>query len=127
MANHPTTPPAGAPQPDNPARCGHGGESGRETSWSGPSSSTYGEAGSPGQPEPGPQRPDDRINDEVCKRLTEAPAIDAGDIHVTVDDGSVTLSGTVPDPSDKRLSEEQVQQTSGVRDIRNQLRVRKQD
>lgn len=75
----------------------------------------------------GPQRSDDRINEEVCRRLTESPAIDAGEIEVTVDNGAVKLSGTVREPEDKRLSEELVEQTPGVREIHNQLRVRKQE
>jgi osmotically-inducible protein OsmY len=121
MANRERPSAAGQPHADNPARCGHGGESGRETSWSGPSSSTYGRAGSSSGSS------DDRINQEVCRKLTESPPVDAGDIEVTVNNGAVTLSGTVPDPEDKRLSEELVEQTSGVREIQNQLRVKKQE
>ena len=127
MANREKTSPAGRPQPDSPARCGHGDESGRDTSWSGPSSSTYGRAGLSGQGQKEYQSSDDRINEEVCNRLTESPAIDASDIEVMVNNGAVTLSGTVPEPEDKRVSEELVEQTSGVREIHNQLRVRKQE
>jgi hypothetical protein len=126
MAKRPKTSRADTPIPDNPARCGHGGESGRETSWSGPSSGTYGRAGSPAQ-WGGWQHAADRINEEVCHLLTESPAIDAGDIEVTVNDGILTLSGTVAEHEDKRLSEELVRQTPGVRNIHNQLRVRKQE
>jgi osmotically-inducible protein OsmY len=126
MAKSSKTSRAAAPLPDNPAKCGHGGESGRETSWSGASSATYGRAGQPVRWGDW-QRTDDRINEEVCQLLTESPAIDAGDIEVTVKDGTLTLSGTVADLEDKRLSEELVRQTPGVRNIQNQLRVRKQE
>ena len=126
MAKRPKTSRSVTPLPDNPARCGHGGESGRETSWSGPSSGTYGRVGSPAQWGDW-HLADDRINEEVCLLLTEAPDIDAGHIEVTVNDGILTLSGTVPEYEDKRLIEELVRQMPGVREVHNQLRLTRQE
>jgi osmotically-inducible protein OsmY len=59
----------------------------------------------------------------VCDRLSDAPDIDASTIEVLVTDGDVTLSGTVTNRSAKRRSEDLVEDVSGVREVRNHLRV----
>jgi hypothetical protein len=69
-------------------------------------------------------RKDDRIMEDVCQRLTDHPDIDASDIEVKVENGEVTLSGTVDSRTVKRMTEDVVEQVSGVRDVHNQLRVK---
>jgi hypothetical protein len=70
------------------------------------------------------QRPDDRIHEDVCERLTRHGQIDARNVHVDVKDGVVTLHGTVKDRWTKRLVEETVDKAFGVRDVYNALRWR---
>jgi hypothetical protein len=69
------------------------------------------------------QRPDERIHDEVCRRLTQHPLIDAGFMNVQVENGEVTLTGEVLDRRMKHMVEDVVDEVSGVRDIHNKLRV----
>lgn len=71
----------------------------------------------------GYQRSDARINEDVCDRLCDAPDIDASDIEVKVDAGEVTLEGTVAAREEKRRAEDLVERISGVREVRNNLRV----
>src|SRR5262245_19529183 len=54
----------------------------------------------------GYQRPDDRIRDEVCERLTRHPRIDPSDVEVIVASGEVTFRGTVDSRVAKRLLED---------------------
>lgn len=72
----------------------------------------------------GYQRSDDRIKEDVNDRLTWHGYIDASDIDVGVDDGVVTLKGTVEDRRQKRLAEDIADGVSGVQDVQNQLSVR---
>ena len=72
----------------------------------------------------GYQRSDDRIADDINDRLTWHGYIDASDIDVNVDDGVVTLKGTVDDRRQKRLAEDIADGVSGVVDVQNQLNIR---
>jgi osmotically-inducible protein OsmY len=72
----------------------------------------------------GYQRSDERIREMVCEALADDDMIDASQIHVTVKDGEVTLSGTVDSRRIKREAEDCVASVSGVRDVQLQLRVR---
>jgi osmotically-inducible protein OsmY len=69
------------------------------------------------------QRSDERIREDVNERLTIDPRIDASEIDVRVQNGEVTLSGTVDDRRTRRLAEEIIEDLPGVRDVRNDLRV----
>jgi hypothetical protein len=69
------------------------------------------------------QRSDDRIREDVNERLTADARIDASDIEVRVQNGEVTLSGTVNDGRTRRLAEEIIEDMPGVRDVHNDLRV----
>ncbi|ARU16030.1 BON domain-containing protein [Croceicoccus marinus] len=76
----------------------------------------------------GPQgyrRSDERILEDVCDRLTEDRYVDGREITVTVEDGEVTLSGTVPQKGAKRRAEDCADHVSGVSHVQNNLRVRK--
>ena len=71
----------------------------------------------------GYRRSDERIQEDVCERLTEHPGIDASEIEVAVSGGDVTLSGLVESRAVKHLTEMMVETVSGVREVHNQLRV----
>ena len=70
------------------------------------------------------RRRDERICDDVCELLTRHGQIDAGDIEVSVENGEVTLNGTVDSRRTKRLAEDVADQVRGVRDVHNRLQVR---
>jgi osmotically-inducible protein OsmY len=59
----------------------------------------------------------------VSDRLTDAPFLDASDVEVTVKNGEVTLSGTVPNREQKRRSEDLIEHVTGVRELHNALRI----
>jgi osmotically-inducible protein OsmY len=69
------------------------------------------------------QRSDERIREDVCESLTQDDQIDASSIEVTVTDGEVTLTGTIFQRDDKRRAEDLAEAVSGVKDVRNNLRV----
>ena len=71
----------------------------------------------------GYQRSDERIRDEVCERLTRHGMLDARDIEVEVDEGEVTLKGTVEDRRSKRMAEDTAESVSGVWDVHNRLQI----
>lgn len=87
------------------------------------SQENYGHAG---RGPKGYQRSDERITEEVNERLTRDPDVDATDIEVRVDNGTVTLSGTVDDRQSKRVAEDIANEVWGVTDVQNQIRVQKQ-
>jgi len=74
----------------------------------------------------GYRRSDERIQEDVCEALSRHPGLDAGDIEVKVHNGEVTLSGTVSDRHDKRMAEDCVEHCSGVQDVRNEIRVKRE-
>ncbi|MBX3233790.1 MAG: BON domain-containing protein [Labilithrix sp.] len=72
-------------------------------------------------------RADARILEDVNDALTYRGDLDATDIDVTVHAGEVTLTGTVTDRRSKRIAEEVAEGVLGVRDVHNQLTIRKDD
>ena len=71
----------------------------------------------------GYQRSDDRIREDVSEALSRHGDVDASEIEVNVQNGEVTLTGTVQDRQQKRLAEDVVADLSGVKDVHNQIRV----
>ncbi len=74
----------------------------------------------------GPQgyrRADTRIHEDACDRLSAHGGVDASAIEVKVENGEVTLSGTVPERRMKRLAEEALEEIRGVVDVHNRLKV----
>ncbi|HEY0140765.1 MAG TPA: BON domain-containing protein [Thermoanaerobaculia bacterium] len=69
------------------------------------------------------QRSDERIREDVCERLAMDHDVDASEIEVTVNGGTVTLTGSVPDRRAKRLAEDISESIHGVKDVENQIRV----
>jgi len=68
-------------------------------------------------------RSDERIRDDVNDRLTDDYRVDARNITATVDNGEVTLNGTVTSRDQKRRAEDCVEDVSGVKHVQNNLRV----
>ena len=75
----------------------------------------------------GYKRSDERVQEEINDRLTDAPHIDASSIECRVQNGEVTLTGTVPNRETKRNVEELAESISGVKEVQNNLRVKKSD
>lgn len=73
----------------------------------------------------GYKRSDERIEEDVNEMLMHHPEIDAGEIEVKVDNGEVTLSGTVDDRHSKRLAEDIAERCNGVTEVHNQLRLQR--
>ena len=76
-----------------------------------------------GQGPSGYTRSDERIMEDACDALTEDWGVDASQISVTVNNGDVTLDGTVPSREQKRRAEDCVDYLSGVSNVQNNLRV----
>lgn len=70
------------------------------------------------------RRSDERIRDDINDRLTDYPYLDASDIEVEVNNGEVTLTGTVESRYAKRMAEDIAEDISGVTHVENRLRVR---
>jgi osmotically-inducible protein OsmY len=68
-------------------------------------------------------RSDERIKEDVNDRLSDDNYVDASDIDVTVQNGEVTLSGTVRNRSEKRRAEDVVESISGVKNVENRIRI----
>lgn len=71
------------------------------------------------------KRSDERIKEEVCEMLTRDHFINAEDIEVEVTDGEVTLSGSVSERRMKHLAEDCVERALGVKDVINNIRVKR--
>lgn len=70
------------------------------------------------------QPSDERISEDVCERLTRHGQIDPTDVEVSVDNGEVTLEGTVDSRRTKRMVEDVAETVQGVRDVHNRLQIR---
>jgi hypothetical protein len=70
----------------------------------------------------GYERSDERLWEEVCDCLLLDEFVDASNIEVTVEQGEVTLDGTVPDRDTKRRAEDLIDQIPGVKHTQNNLR-----
>jgi hyperosmotically inducible protein len=70
---------------------------------------------------------DDRIYDEVRRRLANDVVVKGGGIDVAVKNGAVTLQGRVHDDKAKERAEKIVKKIKGVVSVTNQLRIFGQD
>lgn len=73
------------------------------------------------------KRSDARIEEDINDKLTYDSYIDASDITVSVSDAEVTLTGTVPNRYTKRQAEDIAESVSGVMNVENRLRVKRDD
>jgi uncharacterized protein (DUF927 family) len=71
----------------------------------------------------GYQRSSERIREEACEALTHSPHVDASDIEINVEDGIVTLTGTVESRRVKKEAERVVDTVLGVEDVVNLLKM----
>lgn len=71
----------------------------------------------------GYKRSDSRIEEDVHDQLSDDSWLDASSVKVRVEDGEVTLDGTVDSRSSKRRAEDLCDSVSGVRHCQNNLRV----
>lgn len=72
----------------------------------------------------GYRRSDERIREDVHDKLTEDWFLDASRIAVQVENGEVTLSGSVEHRRDKRRAEDVVEDVPGVQHVQNNIRVK---
>jgi sporulation protein YlmC with PRC-barrel domain len=71
----------------------------------------------------GYQRSDERIREDINDELTENSFIDASNIEVSVENGEVRLTGSVNSRYEKRLAEDIAEDTLGVTNVQNELRL----
>jgi hyperosmotically inducible periplasmic protein len=55
--------------------------------------------------------------------LVQASGLDSGDVHVSTKNGKVTLTGSVPDESQRPLAIAAVKSVDGVRGVEDQLTI----
>lgn len=73
----------------------------------------------------GYKKDDRKIHEEVCEMLLWNQDVDATDIDVTVENGIVFLKGFVDSRHAKKTAEKILDQISGVKDVQNQLILKK--
>lgn len=66
---------------------------------------------------------DEEINSELSSNLLTNPLITTDEIEVMVEDGVVTLQGSVKEYSEKVRAEQEAEKIVGVTDVRNELTV----
>lgn len=71
-------------------------------------------------------RSDERITEDLNEKLAQDDMIDASDITVTVENGEVTLEGTVEQRWLKHRAEDLAERCSGVKDVENRIRVKRE-
>lgn len=87
------------------------------------SSGTTGTRGFRGRGPRGYTRSDERITEDLNERFTDDPYLDADDLQVSVSGGVATLTGTVEHRWMKHRAEDIADACSGVKDVRNEIRV----
>jgi hypothetical protein len=71
----------------------------------------------------GYNRSDVHLYEEVCERLTQHGQLDAREIQVSCENGEVVLRGSVKDEEARKIAEECALGVSGVRKVRNKLKL----
>jgi hypothetical protein len=79
-----------------------------------------------GRPPKGFVRSDERIKEEICEFILRSGWVDAENVIIEVQEGEVTLSGTVDDRRQKRAIEDLSGDVLGVKDVHNQIRIQPQ-
>jgi osmotically-inducible protein OsmY len=104
-------------------------EYGNQPAWMSGREGGYLQRHRPGGPHPGRgakryRRLDERIRQDIADRLAEHPDVDRSACEVRVQDGEVTLTGTVDQERTKQLIGEVAAQVPGVKHVHNRLRLR---
>jgi hypothetical protein len=73
----------------------------------------------------GYKRSDERTHEDVCEAIAHQGHVDASDVEVKVESGTVTLSGTVAQRHEKRALEQLVERCRGVHEVHNELRLKR--
>ncbi|WP_437737510.1 BON domain-containing protein [Sorangium sp. So ce1335] len=73
----------------------------------------------------GYKRSDNRILEDICEMLSDRDDIDPSEVTVRVQNGEVTLEGTVNERHHKRIIEQLTENVRGVDDVHNQIRVQR--
>ncbi|MGK3987285.1 BON domain-containing protein [Sorangium sp. So ce136] len=63
------------------------------------------------------------MREDICDQISEHPDLDASDVEVRVQNGEVILSGTVRERRFKHQLESLAERISGVTDVRNDIRM----
>lgn len=71
-----------------------------------------------------PTRTDEEIERDILDSLFWDAWVDSRRVNVEVEDGVVTLTGTVRTPTEKRAAEDDAWDIPGVIDVRNELEIR---
>jgi len=71
----------------------------------------------------GYSRSDERIKEDINDRLSDDVFVDATEIDVTVNQGEVTLIGSVSGKHEKRRAEDIAEEVSGVKNVENRIKV----
>lgn len=79
--------------------------------------------GASGRGPKGYSRPDQSIFEDVCQRLTADGDVDASEVEVHVENGEVTLSGSVDTRFQKRRAEDVAASIHGVKDVHNKIKA----
>ena len=74
----------------------------------------------------GYRRSDERIHDEAAEALAHDERLDASDIDLKVENGVITLTGTVSDRWSKWRAEDRISHLFGVHDVKNLLSIDQQ-
>ncbi|WP_374468578.1 BON domain-containing protein [Phenylobacterium sp.] len=102
-------------------------ERGDGRSWRGRAGGLFGGRGRDDEHRSRRRGPSDRVLWAVIvERLEDERRLDLRDVEVIVEDGEVTLNGTVRRKEDKRRIED-IADIDGVRHVQNNLRVRERD
>ncbi|HVO99805.1 MAG TPA: BON domain-containing protein [Bryobacteraceae bacterium] len=80
-------------------------------------------AQAPAAPAPAKHSEDDRIYDEVRRKLANDPDVKGAGIDVAVKNGAVTLNGRVHNEKGKEKAEKLTKKTKGVTSVQNNLVV----
>lgn len=112
-------------QPDEGRSGAYQGETGRSAGGEGRSEGPRegGEAAWRNRGPKGWQRTDERIHEDVCERMMGESGIDPSDVTVQVSQGTVVLTGTVPNRQMKYRIEELADRCPGVTEVENRVRV----
>lgn len=100
----------------------HGGQQNR---WSDDLRSEASHENHSGKGPKGYVRSEQRIKDEASEILTHDYDLDASEIEIEIKDRCLILRGEVKNRRDKRLAEYLVEDISGIEDVDNQLRIKK--
>jgi hypothetical protein len=73
----------------------------------------------------GYRREDAAICEDVCDALMIHPEVDASGIEVRVENGEVTLGGTVDNRYARRIADDIAQEVDGVTCVRNKLHIQR--